>query len=132
MTKRNCRLQELIDLWLMTIEQRFTLGTPGESAKTIYGDEFVELINSKDGEFILTTESSCTQFETAEEAWIGLKESFELYAEGREGKLFWRILPEVAKCTDIDLDPLSPRYNQHLGPDYYRGYMRLFIEEVKK
>jgi len=130
MMESNCGLQEIINLWLMTVEQRFILGTPGEGAKTIYGDQFEELISHKDGKYIFVDTSS--KFDSAAEAWVCLKESFELYAEGREGKLFWRILPEVAECTDIDLDPLSPRYKQHLGPDYYRGYMRLFIEEVRK
>jgi len=108
----NCDLQGSIDQWLMSVEERFVLGTPGEKSTTIRGDEFVELISYKDGEFIFKVRS--TRYDTPEKAWENLRKSFELYATGKEGKLYWRILPEIAYCRD---------------EDFYRGYMRLFIEE---
>ena len=121
MMESNCGLQEIINLWLITIEQRFVLGTPGESAKTVYGDQFEELISHKDGKYIFVDTSN--KFDSEAEAWVCLKESFELYAKGREGKLFWRILPEISLCEYPPTPTPTP---------VYRGYMRLFIEEVKK
>ncbi len=122
------KIQTLINSWLLGIEDRFQLGTPGETKYCITGDEFVELINYKDGKYLF--DGTCPHFDTEIEAWERLIESFWKYAEGRTGKLYWRILPEVCLCENEILDTLDPRCGQKAHPnDEYRGYMRLFIAE---
>ncbi len=122
------KLQEPIREWLERLEDIFILGTPGDSKYCMTGDEFVELTSFKDGQYLF--DETCPHFKTKYEAWENLKKSFWMYAEGRNGKLYWRILPEVCLCENEVLDTLSPDCGQKLHPDdEYRGYMRLFIAE---
>ncbi len=122
-------LDEEIKEWLIRMEDVFKLGTPSASSTTIKGDKFVELINLKDGQYLF--DGTCPHFDTPQEAWKYLKKSFWMYAEGRHGKLYWRILPEVCLCENEILDTLDPKCGQKIHPnDEYRGYMRLFIAET--
>ncbi len=102
-----------INEWLLSVEDRFSLGTSTNYAKTLLGDEYLELVCSRDGKIFFN--GVCQEFYyTAEECLEAMKRSFELYAEGKTGKLYWRITPEVCEIS---------------GDGPFRGYMRLFIAE---
>ncbi len=128
-------MQNEINHWLADLEVIYRLGTPGNCATTVKGDKFVELYGSKDDKYLFNSDSDsdpdskCAHFKTPEEALRALKNSFYMYSEGREGRLYWRITPEVNMDDHRDLDSLSETYGQHLAPTDYIGYMRLFIQE---
>ena len=126
-------MQKEINEWLIDLETVYRLGTPGNCALNVKGDKFIELIGFKAcsncSDLDLYVGDRATNFKTPEEALRALKNSFYMYSEGRKGRLYWRITPEVNMDDHRDLDSLSETYGQHLAPTDYTGYMRLFIQE---
>jgi hypothetical protein len=123
-------IEQEIEDFVYELSRRFKIGPSTCVATTVAGERYVELISVQNQQIFFEAQERLDKYRTLDTAWEALKRSFEMYAEGRTGTLYWRLTPEVNECQEIDYDSLSPTFGQTLGPKYYLGYMRLFIAET--